>query len=96
MNPIVKKKIETIETKIHSLQQLFDNNQADLEIQHEEKEDLLQEKWQIRRKLTTLERISKEYDSLEKENVDLIEERKKLKEYLSKILANISTLQGLK
>jgi small-conductance mechanosensitive channel len=96
MNPIIKKKIQTIESKIHSLEQLFADNQADLETQHEEKEDLLQEKWQNRRKLTTLERISTEYDSLEKENVDLLEERKKLRDYLTTILTNISTLQGLK
>ena len=89
MNPIIEKKFQTIESKIHSLQRLFDDSQTELETQHGEKEDLLQEKWRNRRKLTTLERISNEYDSLEKENFELIEERKQLMEKLHAVEVDV-------
>lgn len=94
MDPMVQAKIEQIEAQLTGLRETLEKNRTELAKQHGEKEELLQEKWRDRKKMTTLNRMSKEYDELESENRKYAVERKELRERLTGLLRMTKALRG--
>lgn len=86
MNPLLKKKFEHLQRQISELEGVLQANQADVKQQHTEKEDLLQEKWRERKRLTTLNRIAEDYDALDDRNRRYEQERTQIKERLANVL----------
>ena len=86
MNPLLKKKFEHIQGQMAELEGVLEENLEDVKQQHLEKEDLLQEKWRERKRVTTLDRIAKDYDTLDDQNKAYDQERKEIKERLARIL----------
>ena len=95
MNPILQKQFETLERQVQQLRDVLEKNAEELQKQHGEKEDLLQEKWRQRKELTTLNRIATDYDDVEGENEQYREERKEIREDLSKIMHLTKALRGM-
>lgn len=94
MDPMVQAKIEQIEAQLAGLRETLEKNRTELAKQHGEKEELLQEQWRNRKKMTTLDRVSKEYDALEAENKKYAKERKELRERLAGLLRMTKSLRG--
>ncbi len=94
MDPMVQAKIEQIEAQLAGLRETLEKNRTELAKQHGEKEELLQEQWRNRKKMTTLDRVSKEYDVLEAENRKYAKERKELRERLQGLLRMTKSLRG--
>ena len=65
MNPLLKKKLEQVQQQVGELRGVLEENREDVIQQHREKEDLLQAKWSERKRVTTLDRIAKDYDALD-------------------------------
>ncbi len=86
MNPLLKKKLEHIQRQVDDLQGVLEENREDVTQQHKEKEDLLQEKWSERKRMTTLDRIAKDYDVLDEQNRAYEGERKEIKERLRRVI----------
>ena len=87
MNPILKKQFDSVKSQIDALHSVLEENQEELSKQHAEKEELLQEKWRIRKRLTTLERIESEYDVVQGESKKYREERGHIRESLNAIVS---------
>jgi cell shape-determining protein MreC len=86
MNPILDTQFDTVRNQLKELKTVLVKNQEEVQKQHKQKEDLLQEKWRNRKHLTTLERIEDEYDSVEDENTRYREERAVIRESLNTIV----------
>ncbi len=86
MNPRLKKKLEQVQKQVGELQGVLEESREDVIQQHKEKEDLLQEKWSERKRVTTLDRIAKDYDVLDEQNRAYEGERKEIKERLGRVI----------
>ncbi len=86
MNPLLEKKLEQIRGDLGSLREVLEDNRADVVLQHTEKEDMLQDQWRQRKRLTTLNRIAEDYDRLDEQNQTYARERKALRERLRQVL----------
>lgn len=86
MNPLLKKKLEHVRQQVNDLQGVLEENREDVIQQHKEKEDLLQAKWSERKRVTTLDRIAKDYDALDEQNKTYESERKEIKERLGRVI----------
>ena len=86
MNPLLKKKLEQVQKQVGELQGVLEESREDVIQQHKEKEDLLQEKWSERKRVTTLDRIAKDYDALDEQNRAYERERKQIKERLGRVI----------
>ena len=95
MNPILQKQFENLEHQVQQLRDVLAKNSEELQKQHGEKEDLLQEKWRQRKELTTLNRIASDFDAVDGENEQNREERKEIREDLSKIMHLTKALRGM-
>jgi chromosome segregation ATPase len=95
MNPILQKQFENLEHQVQQLRDVLAKNSEELQKQHGEKEDLLQEKWRQRKELTTLNRIASDFDAVDGENEQYREERKEIREDLSKIMHLTKALRGM-
>lgn len=95
MNPLLKSQFDKIQEQVLELRKVLENNETELKQQHGEKEDLLQEKWRDRKELTTLNRIATDFDSVEEENERYREERKEIRDDLSKIMNLTKALRGI-
>ena len=95
MNPILQKQFENLEQQVQQLRDVLAKNSEELQKQHGEKEDLLQEKWRQRKELTTLNRIASDFDAVDGENEQYREERKEIREDLSKIMHLTKALRGM-
>jgi len=94
MDPMVQSKITQIDQQLAGLRETLEKGRAELAKQHQEKEEMLQEQWRGRKKLTALERVSKEYDALLDENQRYAAERKHLRERLGKLLTLTKSLRN--
>ncbi len=94
MNPLLKKKLEHIQRQVDELQGVLQVNHEDVLRQHQEKEDLLQERWSERKRVTTLDRIAKDYDVLEEQNSVYAQERKEIKERLTRVIRFTKSLHN--
>ena len=95
MNPLLKAQFDAIVQQLDTLETVLEANREDVNRQHEEKEDLLQEKWRQRKHLTTLDRIAKEYDELTAETARYREERGEIRQQLADIVNLSKALHGL-
>ena len=86
MNPLLKKKLGQVQKQVGELQGILEENRKDVIQQHKEKEDLLQAKWSERKRVTTLDRIAKDYDALDEQNRAYERERKEIKERLGRLI----------
>lgn len=86
MNPLLQKQFDTVKNQLASLHEVLDKNAEEVAKQHAEKEELLQEKWRQRKRVTTLERIEKDYDAVEDENIKYREERLEIRDSLTQIV----------
>ena len=86
MNPLLKKKLEQVQQQVGELQGVLEENREDVIQQHREKEDLLQAKWSERKRVTTLDRIAKDYDALDEQNKVYGRERKEIRERLGRVI----------
>ena len=86
MNPLLKKKLGQVQKQVGELQGILEENRKDVIQQHKEKEDLLQAKWSERKRVTTLDRIAKDYDALHEQNRAYERERKEIKERLGRLI----------
>ena len=86
MNPILQKQFDTVKKQLKSLEDVLEKNQVEVQQQHDEKSELLQEKWRNRKHLTTLERIEEDYDSVEAQNSKYREERSEIRDNLNSIV----------
>ncbi len=93
MDPMVQKKIEQIDGQLAGLRETLEKNRAELVKQHKEKGDLLQDQWTDKKKITTLDRVQKEYDALQAENRRYAKERKELREQLAGLLTLTKSLR---
>ncbi len=91
---MVQRRIEQIDQQLAGLRETLEKNRAELVKQHTEKEELLQEQWRNKKKMTTLDRISKEYDALQAENRRYAKERKQLRDQLAKLLTLTKSLRN--
>ena len=91
---MVQRKIEQIDQQLAGLRETLEKSRAELAKQHSEKEELLQEQWRNRKKMTTLDRVSKEYDALQARNRQYAKERKHLREQLAKLLTLTKSLRN--
>lgn len=94
MNPLLQKQFETLEGQVELLREVLMKNAEELQLQHGEKSDLLQEQWRQRKELTTLKRIEKDYDIVEDENNRYRDERKEIHEDLAQIMTLTKALRG--
>ena len=94
MTPMVQKQLATIRGLLSELREVLEANQNEVQKQHAEKEDLLQDKWRERKELTTLRRVSDDYDELDEENKRLRSEKAKLGQHLNTILTHTRALQN--
>lgn len=94
MHPLLAKKIEQVEGQLAALRETLESNRVELAKQHGEKEDLLQEQWRQRKRMTTLERLSRDYDDLMAENKRFQAERKKFRDGLESILKLTKSLRN--
>jgi len=94
MDPMVQSKIEQIDQQLAGLRETLEKNRAELALQHQEKEEMLQEQWRGRKKLTALERVSKEYDALQDDNRKYAAERKQLRDRIAKLLTLTKSLRN--
>ncbi len=94
MNPLIKKKLEHIQEQVGALQGVLQVNREDVLLQHQEKEDLLQEKWSDRKRVTTLDRIAKDYKVLQEQNTVYAQERKEIKERLARVIRFTKSLHN--
>ncbi len=94
MHPLLEKKIEQIDGQLAGLRETLEANRDELAKQHEEKEDLLQEQWRHRKRMTTLDRLAKDYDALEAENKRFRAERKRMRDGLAAILRLTKSLRN--
>ena len=94
MNPLLKKKLEHIQGQVDELNGVLQANREDVLQQHQEKEDLLQEKWSERRRVTTLDRIAKDYEVLQEQNNVYAQERKEIKERLARVIRFTKSLHN--
>ena len=86
MNPLFQKKLEQIRGDLGTLREVLEDNRADVVLQHTEKEDMLQDQWRQRKRVTTLNRIAEDYDRLDEQNQAYTRERKALRERLRQVL----------
>lgn len=94
MNPLLKKKLEHIQGQVDELQGVLEAKHEDVLQQHQEKEDLLQERWSERKRVTTLARIAKDYDVLQGQNEAYAKERKEIKERLARVMRFTKSLHN--
>jgi cell division septum initiation protein DivIVA len=94
MDPMVQRKIEQIDQQLAGLRETLEKSRAELALQHQEKEEMLQEQWRNRKKMTALDRVSKEYDALQAENRRYAKERKQLREQLARLLTLTKSLRN--
>lgn len=95
MNPILQKQFDTLESQIQELRNVLERNTDELQKQHGEKSDLLQEQWRQRKQLTTLNRIADDFDDVDEENQRYRDERKEIRDDLAKILQFTKALRGM-
>ncbi len=91
---MVQSRIAQIDQQLAGLCETLEKNRAELALQHQEKEEMLQEQWRGRKKLTALERVSKEYDEMLDENRKYAAERKQLRARLAKLLTLTKSLRN--
>lgn len=94
MTPMVQKQFATIRELLKELRTVLETNQEEVQKQHAEKEELLQGKWRERKELTTLRRISDDYEELDKKNERLQADKTKLGRHLKAILRHTRALQN--
>ena len=94
MNPLLKKKFEHIQGQVDELKGVLQAMREDVLQQHQEKEDLLQEKWSERKRVTTLDRIAKDYEVLQEQNNVYAQERKEIKERLARVIRFTKSLHN--
>lgn len=86
MNPLLKKRLARIQGQMAELEEVLEENREDVQQQHLEKEKLLQAKWEGLKRVTTLDRIARDYDALDDQNKVYDRERKEIKERLARVL----------
>lgn len=94
MNPLIKKRVEQLNASVEALAETLERNRAEVLKQHEEKEELLQEQWRQRKRMTALDHVAQEYDALEAENRRYAEERKEMRTALTGLLSKTRALRG--
>jgi len=96
MNPLLASKYVQLQEQIAELRAILEANREDVRQQHAEKEELLQEQWRQRKRLTTLNRIAEDYDTVEAENNRYRDERLELRASLKTIISSTKALHALK
>jgi hypothetical protein len=86
MNPILKKQFDTVKNQLKELETVLEKNQAEVQKQHDEKSELLQKEWSNRKRLTTLERIEVDFESVAADNDRYRDERVEIRENLNSIV----------
>lgn len=94
MHPLLEAKIQQLDRQLDALHETLKVRREELAKQHKEKEDLLQEQWRQRKRMATLDRLSKDYDALEAENKRFQSERKRLRDGLRAILKLTKSLRN--
>lgn len=94
MNPLLRQKFEHVERQLAALAEVLEQNRQDVLQQHQEKEDLLQEQWRQRKRMTTLTHIATDYDELQAQNDAYARERVTLREDLESLLKVAKALRG--
>ena len=95
MNPILEAQIKTLTEQLDALQTILEANREDVKKQHAEKEGLLQEKWEQRKEVTTLNRIADDFDAVDEENEQYRKERGEMRTHLNEIVQMTKALHGL-
>ncbi|PCJ52628.1 MAG: hypothetical protein COA73_16130 [Candidatus Hydrogenedentota bacterium] len=96
MNPMLDSKYTQLRQQLTDLKEVMQANREDVLQQHAEKENLLQEKWEQRKHLTTLKRISEDYDKVLSENNRYSNDRQELRDSLKMIISSTKALHNLK
>jgi cell shape-determining protein MreC len=96
MNPMLASKYAQLQEQVAELRGILEASRDDVRQQHAEKEELLQEKWVQRKRLTTLNRIAEDYDTVEAENTRYRGERLELRASLKTIISSTKALHTLK
>jgi hypothetical protein len=94
MNPILVKRLETLEKQVSRIEALVASKNVDVQAQHEEKAKLLEEQWAQRKRLNTLNRIAEDYDELEREADTYRDERSAIRQTLEQILKRTRALRA--
>jgi len=94
MNPLIKKRIDHLNAAVDRIEETLEQNRQEVLKQHEEKEELLQEQWRQRKRMTTLNHIAEEYDALEAESRRYAEERRDIRLALTGLLSQTRALRG--
>ncbi len=92
MNPLIRKKLDQIQSLVEEMGEVLRSNDAEVKKQHAEKEALLQKEWKRQKELTTLNRIAEDYDLLKSENDRLADERRQLKQRVDNLLKMAKSL----
>ena len=94
MNPLLLKRLETLEKQISRIEASVQAKTIDVQKQHEEKARLLEEQWGQRKRMNTLNRIAEDYDELDKEVEAYREERGEIRRTLEQILTRTRALRA--
>ncbi len=86
MNPLIRKKLDQMQSLVEEMGEVLRANDTDVKKQHAEKEALLQKEWRRQKELTTLNRIAEDYDALQAENDRSADERLALKQRIENLL----------
>lgn len=95
MNPILEAQIKTLSEQLDALHSVLETNREEVKKQHAEKEALLQEKWEQRKEVTTLNRIADDFDAVDEENEKYRQERGEMRQHLTDIVQMTKALHGL-
>ncbi len=94
MNPLLLKRLETLEKQISRIEASVQAKTIDVQKQHAEKSRLLEEQWAQRKRMNTLNRIAEDYDELDKEVETYREERGEIRRTLEQILTRTRALRA--
>lgn len=95
MNPLIQSRINALKNCAVDIASAFAAAARELEKQHAEKEALLQEQWRQRKTITTLNRLSVDFDALEAENEILRKQREALRASFESVLRHAKALGNL-
>lgn len=86
MNPFTDKVLDTIEGRIKDLREALEAKDTDIARHVAEKEAMQQELWTVRKELSTLRQVTRDYDGLQMKNEVYEAERDGMKEGVTRIL----------
>jgi uncharacterized protein YdiU (UPF0061 family) len=93
MNPIIKKRLETLQKQVQDLESLFLAVEERSKRHLEDRERAQEEQWRSRKELSTLRRVADDYDALLEESESYRNERQTLRSTLETILKRTRALR---